>query len=192
VADRFCPACGGALTTRRLHAGEPERQVRARCGRVHYRNAKPTACALVLREGRVLLVRRAIAPRRGCWDIPSGPLEAGEHLEAGVVRELREETRLDIAVTGLLRISMDRYDTPDGPVGTLNVVYLAAAPADDAAATGWFTPDEVPAAFGAADPCCRCQSLKTARWWGKARSSGTSSGVNQPVAAASSAGAAAR
>ncbi len=99
----------------------------------------------------MLLVRRAIALRRGHWDLPGGFLEADEHPAAGVARELREETGLDIAVTGLLGSYMDRYDTPDGPVDTLNVVYLAAAPqgeprpADDAAAIGWFAPDELPA-----------------------------------------------
>ena len=55
-------------------------------------NAKPTGSALVVREGRVPLVRRAIEPARGAWDIPGGFLEHDEHPEAGAVRELQEGT----------------------------------------------------------------------------------------------------
>src|SRR5438128_137457 len=147
---RHCPKCGGALRTRRRRNGEPERQVCERCGRTHYRNAKPTASALVVRNGRVLLVQRAIEPARGAWDIPGGFLEADEHPEAGVVRELREETGLDIALTGLLGIYMDAYGPPDDLETTLNIIYLAIAPrgeprpADDAAACRWFAPAELP------------------------------------------------
>lgn len=148
---RYCPRCGGALVTRLHHHDEPARQVCQRCGRVYYDNSKPTACALVVRHGRVLLVRRAIQPALGLWDIPGGFLEAGEHPEAGVVRELREETGLDITITRLLGIYIGAYVYGDEPAATLDVVYLASAPvgepvaADDASEVGWFGPDEVPA-----------------------------------------------
>lgn len=149
---RYCPSCGGVLQTRRLHSDEPERQVCAQCGRIHFRTAKPTAGALVVRDGRVLLVQRAIEPARGTWDIPGGFLEENEHPEAGAIRELREETGLAITLTGLLGIYLDiyPYGQPDDPETTLNIIYLATAPhgdpqpADDAAGFGRFPPDEIP------------------------------------------------
>ena len=48
--------------------------------------------AVVLREGRVLLVRRGAAPANGLWAIPGGALELGETLQEGAEREILEET----------------------------------------------------------------------------------------------------
>ncbi len=152
MGARYCLRCGGLLVTRPGSGHEPARQVCAGCGRVHYRNAKPTGSALVVRDGRVLLVRRAIEPARGAWDIPGGFLEHDEHPEAGAVRELQEETGLDIRIAGLLGIYLDvyPYGDPTDSDTTLNLVYLATAPAgeprpaDDADAIGWFGPDELP------------------------------------------------
>ena|SRR2546423_2543192 len=52
--------------------------------------------AAVVREGRVLLVRRAQAPAQGVWTLPGGVVEAGETLAEAVTREVREETSLAI------------------------------------------------------------------------------------------------
>lgn len=54
--------------------------------------------------GRVLLLRRAATSRHfpGEWEFPGGKLDAGETLDQAVCREVREETRLETAVTGLL------------------------------------------------------------------------------------------
>ena len=144
--DAFCPRCGGPLGQRYVEGRE--RQVCSRCGRIHYKNAKPCACALVIREGRVLLVRRAIEPFYGYWDIPGGFLEAEEHPAAGVVREIEEETGLRIRLTALLGIYVDTYGA-EGEY-TLNIHYLAEVvsgepcPASDALELAWFAPHELP------------------------------------------------
>jgi 8-oxo-dGTP diphosphatase len=54
--------------------------------------------AVILREGdgAVLLVRRAHAPAVGTWTLPGGKVEPGETVERAVVREVREETALDV------------------------------------------------------------------------------------------------
>jgi 8-oxo-dGTP diphosphatase len=52
--------------------------------------------AAIFRDGRVLIVRRERAPSRGIYTLPGGGVELGETLEAAVVREVREETGLDI------------------------------------------------------------------------------------------------
>jgi NADH pyrophosphatase NudC (nudix superfamily) len=96
---RFCPTCAGRLTERRLQPEEPARQVCEGCGRVHYRNAKPSVSALIIRDGRVLLARRGHASWRGRWDLPGGFLEEDEHPATGVVRETREETGLEVQVS---------------------------------------------------------------------------------------------
>lgn len=48
--------------------------------------------AIVIKDGRVLLVKRATEPNKGLWAIPGGSLELGESLREGAEREIREET----------------------------------------------------------------------------------------------------
>lgn len=52
--------------------------------------------AAIFRDGRVLIVRRARAPAQGVYTLPGGGVELGETLEEAVVREVREETALDV------------------------------------------------------------------------------------------------
>ena len=54
--------------------------------------------AIVFQDEKVLLVRRGREPLKGEWSLPGGRLELGEHLEAAVVREVREETGLSVRV----------------------------------------------------------------------------------------------
>ena len=53
--------------------------------------------AAILRDGKVLVVRRARKPALGVYTLPGGVVEAGETLEQAIVREVKEETALDIA-----------------------------------------------------------------------------------------------
>jgi len=59
---------------------------------------------VVIRDSRVLLVRRAHEPLAGRWSIPGGRVEWGETLQQAVVREMREETGLDVSVGPLLEV----------------------------------------------------------------------------------------
>lgn len=59
---------------------------------------------VVVDDGRALLIRRGSEPLRGQWSIPGGMLELGETLQAGVARELREETGLEVRVLDLIEV----------------------------------------------------------------------------------------
>src|SRR2546423_13382650 len=56
------------------------------------------------RSGDVLLVRRGGAPRAGQWSIPGGKLEWGERVMDAVLREIREETGLTVAIESLIDV----------------------------------------------------------------------------------------
>lgn len=57
--------------------------------------------AAIIRDGRVLLVRRAHPPAQGLFTLPGGVVETGETLTEAIVREVREETSLTIEPVGL-------------------------------------------------------------------------------------------
>jgi mutator protein MutT len=63
--------------------------------------------AVVVDQGRVLLVRRGTEPMKGQWSIPGGLVELGEPLLAAVVREVREETGLMVEPVELVEL-LDR------------------------------------------------------------------------------------
>ncbi len=138
-----CPRCGAPL----VHGAELHCPA---CGLVIYDNPAPTASALVMRDGLLLLTRRAREPFAGWWDLPGGFVEPLELPEDAAVRELREETGLDIRIERLLGFFLDTYG--DGGVATLNVYFTASveggteAPADDVSEIGWFPLDGVPMA----------------------------------------------
>ena len=63
--------------------------------------------AVILRDGEVLIVRRANPPLQGEWSIPGGALDLGEKLRDGIAREVREETGLDVEPIELIEL-LDR------------------------------------------------------------------------------------
>jgi len=59
---------------------------------------------VVIEGDQVLLIRRGTEPLIGQWSIPGGTLELGESLQAGVARELLEETGLEVRVLDLIEV----------------------------------------------------------------------------------------
>ncbi|MBT5157419.1 MAG: 8-oxo-dGTP diphosphatase MutT [Rhodobiaceae bacterium] len=64
------------------------------------------ACALVDKEGRVLVAQRpAGKSMAGLWEFPGGKMEAGETPEAALIRELKEELSIDVTAACLAPLS---------------------------------------------------------------------------------------
>jgi len=57
--------------------------------------------AAIVRDGKVLVVRRARMPAQNLYTLPGGAVELGETLHDAVMREVREETQLEIEPVGL-------------------------------------------------------------------------------------------
>jgi 8-oxo-dGTP diphosphatase len=125
VVEKICPRCGAVVET--------------------YRNPFPTTDVVLLRDGHVLLIRRA-APPAG-WALPGGFVDYGESVETAAARELKEETGLTLRSFELLGV----YSRPgrDPRFHTLTVVYVGTADGelkagDDAADARWFPLGDLP------------------------------------------------
>ena len=106
---------------------------------------------LVMDGGRIVLVKRGHHPMAGQWTLPGGTVEIGETLAAAVVREMREETGLDVEVTSVLHV-FDRIERDEaGAVRFHHVIidYLCRAvagtpcAADDAAEIALADPNDL-------------------------------------------------
>jgi ADP-ribose pyrophosphatase YjhB (NUDIX family) len=70
---------------------------------------------VIIRDGRVVLIRRGKEPLRGRWVVPGGTVELGESLEEAVVRETLEETGLRVRPREVL-VVFDRIERREGAV----------------------------------------------------------------------------
>jgi ADP-ribose pyrophosphatase YjhB (NUDIX family) len=80
------------------------RRVCDTCGFVDYVNPRVVVGVVAVRDGKVLLCRRAIDPRKGLWTLPAGFMEERESVEEGARREAREEAGADVDLEGVLGI----------------------------------------------------------------------------------------
>ena len=72
----------------------------------------PVVCALIAREGRVLLAQRPADKHLPLkWEFPGGKVESGESPAAAIVREIREELGCDVAITQALPRFRHDYQT---------------------------------------------------------------------------------
>ncbi len=108
--------------------------------------------AVLVHEGKVLLIRRGKEPLRGRWVVPGGTVELGETLREALVREVEEETGLTVEPRALLAV-FDRIDREDGEVRYHCVIvdylcsYVAGAlrAGSDAEAVAFAAAEELPA-----------------------------------------------
>ncbi len=104
---RYCPHCAKPLVER-IDRGEDGSRLRRgcpddACGFVHWNNPVPVVAAIVEYEGRILLARNAAWPE-GMFALITGFLENDETPEAGIAREVREETALEADTVELVGV----------------------------------------------------------------------------------------
>lgn len=110
---KYCPKCAHALETKTMD--NHDRLVCPSCGFVFYRNPAPATAALIDLDGKVVMVKRKFDPRQGFWTLPSGFIEFHESPEDCLLREVKEETDLDVKITDLFGVYSGN-DDPRTPV----------------------------------------------------------------------------
>lgn len=138
----FCPHCGQSITEKevsgRLRPHCPH------CSVTFFADPKLAVAVIVARAGQLLLQRRTIDPGLGLWTFPSGYVERGERVEDAAVREVVEETGLQVRLNALLGL----YSEPGNPVAL--AVYVAEptggqlALSDETDAVDFFQPEALP------------------------------------------------
>jgi ADP-ribose pyrophosphatase YjhB (NUDIX family) len=105
----------------------------------------------VVKDGKVLLVRRGNEPGRGKWSLPGGRIRFGERSEEAALREMREETGLEVRLRRVVDVVDVFWRSERGELLEHFVIVDFEAeviggelrPADDALDARWFSPEEL-------------------------------------------------
>ncbi len=114
------------------------------CGFIDYENPRIVVGAVAAWQDRILLCRRAIAPRKGFWTLPAGYLELHESAADGAKREAWEEARAELDIDQLLAV----YSIPR--LSQIQLIYRArlvspeVSAGPESAETGLFAWAEIP------------------------------------------------
>lgn len=114
------------------------------CGR--FNNRGTSIDAVIINDGKILLIKRGANPFKGFWALPGGYVEWNESVEEAVVREVQEELGLTVNSAELIGV----YSTPERhPKQVINIAYAVAASGspktgDDALEYEWFALDSLP------------------------------------------------
>jgi ADP-ribose pyrophosphatase YjhB (NUDIX family) len=115
----FCSSCGKSVRLIVPSGDHKARYVCETCGSVHYQNPRMIVGCLARSGDKVLLCKRANEPRSGLWTLPAGFLENDETVEAGAMRETREEANAEVTIARLLAV----YSVPS--VAQVYLFFLA-------------------------------------------------------------------
>lgn len=139
----YCQMCGAPLGKL---PGEHGHLFCRKCGCIHYRNPLP-AVALMVHDGeRILLVKRAVPPKKGMLSLPGGFLETGETPAECGYRELLEETALRVNKSRLIGLETDMTAYGGILLAVLEITEWEGTPVagDDASEILWSPIREVP------------------------------------------------
>ena len=114
--------------------------------------AQPASSAILIRAGKVLLIRRLNPPAADLYAFPGGRAEPGETPAETAIREFQEETGISVRNPSLFATYdlKGENDAPDKRTHFFLSVFLVEADtdtvalaADDASEAGWYSPDEI-------------------------------------------------
>ena len=138
----YCARCGHALVVEEVH-GRPRPRCPG-CGHIVFLDPKVAAVVLIAIDGKLVLVRRAEEPALGEWSFPAGYVDRAEAVEDAAVREVREETGLDVEITRLLGVYSRAGDPVVLAAYAAEVVGGVLQAGDDVSDVALFDPDALP------------------------------------------------
>ncbi|MQG21296.1 MAG: NUDIX hydrolase [SAR202 cluster bacterium] len=144
----YCPKCGSELESK-LEGGRDRPACPAEgCGFIHFGNFSIGAGAVVIRDGKALLIQRGIEPNRGAWQLPGGYIESDEEIIAGVEREVLEEAGIKARVSDVVgfRHAPGRGDGQANIYVVFRLDHIEGEPQHDGVETlgaGFFSLDEM-------------------------------------------------
>lgn len=108
VEAHYCLSCGHTLVIRNI--GGENRKACSKCDFIFWGNYSVGVGALIIKDEKMLLVRRTQNPGKGLWTNPGGFVEQHEPIEKSIVREVFEETGITSKVNGIVALR----DLPGG------------------------------------------------------------------------------
>ena len=99
---RYCPLCATALIEREV--AHVRRAVCPACNFIQFPSPKVVVVVVVQHRDKLLLGKRNIEPGKGLWNFCGGYIELGETVEEAAIREVKEESTLDVELEQLVGI----------------------------------------------------------------------------------------
>ncbi len=99
---KYCLLCGTQFIQEQ--GAKKTRPLCPNCGFIYYRNPSPTVSVLVTHNNKILLGKRLGEPGKGKWALPSGYIEFEDDFLTAAIREIKEETGLDIEILSILNV----------------------------------------------------------------------------------------
>ena len=117
---KYCPFCGTHLTLN--EKGGKQRPECSNCDFVQFQNPSPGVVVVIEKDGDVLLGKRSGGYGKGKWGLPQGYIEFEEDFLTAAVREVKEETGLDVEIKSVLNVASNLLSPG---IHTLAVILLA-------------------------------------------------------------------
>lgn len=138
----YCPQCATTLQKRQISGRK--RPSCPSCGYVYYEDPKVAVGVVAEKDGLILLVQRNHEPKIGLWSFPSGFVNAHESVEDAAIREVKEETGVDIRLDRLIGVYSQANERTIFIAYAGSIIKGEPTPGEEAMAVQYFHPSGLP------------------------------------------------
>lgn len=141
---RFCPTCKTPL--KRQQVDNQKLLSCPKCNFVFWNNPKPVVSIILSNNGKILMIQRTNEPSKDYWCLPGGFINYQEKPEEAILREVKEETGVNIKIKSLIGV----YRIDNDPRGVnIDIIYEAETKrkiflSEEHRTYSFFAPQELP------------------------------------------------